>query len=110
MNLNFDELKTTIEEQAAAHPWQAVGIAVAAGAVMGLLGGGKKAPDVKRGVGGTVVAALGAVAMRLIKDAAFRQVAGYAKEWLANQEGLQGTASRENLSSHDGSIEAFLEH
>lgn len=111
MDFNVDELKTKIEARMTEHPWQTIGIAVATGAMLGLLTGGRRAaPAPRRGIGGALVAALGAIAMRMLRDAALGQVTGYAREWLGKQDDLRGTATREDLASHDPSIEPFLEH
>ena len=112
MNLNLEALKPKIQAYAAKHPWQAIGIAFAAGAVMGLVSrerpGEPGAGVHRRGIGGALAGALGALATRLIKDATLAQVAGYATDWLSGPDAE--VSSREELSSRDPAIERFFEH
>ena len=111
MNLDLDALKPKIEAHAAKHPWQVIGIAFAAGAIAGLVSGERtSARGPRRGLGGALAAALGAVATRLIQDATLAQVAGYATDWLAGSDADQPVSAREEVSSHVPSIENFFEH
>ncbi|MEO8701003.1 MAG: hypothetical protein ABI867_13225 [Kofleriaceae bacterium] len=72
------------------HPLAAVGIAIAAGAVLGMLGGGHRNPGDKRSVGGLISAGLGALVIGALKDFALSQVSGVAKEWIEGKiEGQQ---------------------
>ena len=105
MNLTFDELKPKLGARVAEHPWQTVGIAFVIGAAAALVNG-----KPRRGMGGALVAALGAVATRLIKDATLAQIAGYATDWLAGSDADQQVSSREEISSREPSIERFFEH
>lgn len=85
------------------HPRAAVGIALGAGAVLGLFGGRSAAPiEGKRSFGGTILAALGAFAINALKDAALREGAELAKGWWADRT--------ERDAPRDPSVEAFLEH
>jgi hypothetical protein len=90
----------------AQHPRAAVGIALGAGLLLGLLGGGRRnrAPAIegKRTFGGTIMAALGALAINALKDAALREGTEMAKGWWADRT--------ERDASSEPSVEAFLEH
>lgn len=97
--------KFDVEAQIGAHPLPAIGIAFAIGAVVALAGGRKHAPDAKRGLRGAVMAGVGALAMRMIKEIAFSQLAGAAKTWMDG-----GTTESERSASRDRSVESFLEH
>lgn len=85
------------------HPRAAVGIAFGAGVLLGLLGGRRTSiHDGQRSLGGTIVAALGALAINALKDAALREGAEMAKGWWADRS--------ERDASRDASVEPFLEH
>lgn len=96
-----------LKAQIGAHPWPAVGIALAAGVLTGVLGGPSASdsdgPRGKSTVSSAVLAALGALAVRALKDVALRQVATLAKNW------LHGDEKTDQGSSRDPSVEA-LQH
>ncbi|MGE0401080.1 MAG: hypothetical protein AB7T06_30500 [Kofleriaceae bacterium] len=97
--------KLDLGARIAQHPRAAVGIAFGAGLLVGLLGRrGPSAPVVegKRSIGGTIMAALGALAINALKDAALREGTELAKGWWADRA--------ERDASRDPSVEAFLEH
>jgi uncharacterized membrane protein YebE (DUF533 family) len=96
--------KLDLGAQIARHPRAAVGIALGAGALLGLVGGHKKATitDGKQSIGGAIIAALGAFAINALKDAALREGAEMAKGWWADRT--------EREASRDPSVEAFLDH
>jgi len=95
--------KLDLGARIAQHPRAAVGIALGVGALLGLLGGGRKSvADGERTFGGTVMAALGAFAIKMLKDAALHEGAEMAKGWWADRT--------ERDASSDPSVEAFLEH
>jgi hypothetical protein len=97
--------KFDVEAQIAAHPLPAIGIAFAIGAVFALAGGRKHTPDAHRGIGGAMMAGLGALAMRMLKDVALGQLSGAARAW------MEGNATDgERTASRDRSVESFLEH
>ena len=73
------ELRETI----VAHPMPSLGIAIAAGALVGLV---RAKPESSR-VGSAIFAMLGAVTVRLVREAAFRQVGAFAKQFLQNDYG-----------------------
>jgi len=70
----LDELRRRIAER----PWLAVGAAALFGALLGF-----EPPHVrsKSKVGDAVLAAIGAVALRLAREAAFRHLGELAKNW-----------------------------
>jgi uncharacterized membrane protein YebE (DUF533 family) len=70
-----------------AHPLAAVGIAFAAGALLGFISGGgsSREPGEKKSVGGMVMGALGALAMSAVRSYAMRQISGAAQDWLARE-------------------------
>jgi hypothetical protein len=96
-----------IEAQIVAHPWPAVGGALALGVLVALAGHRPKAPEqeAKRTLGGAAVAAIGAVAVRLLKSYAISQLGDAAKGWLGAHEN-----PRERAASKDPAVESFLEH
>ncbi len=103
------ELKAKI----AAHPWPALGIAFAAGALLAL---GRRSvrhvaqPEAEEGrtLGGAIIAAIGALALRALKDLALHQAASAASNWL---HGSQAERSSEPpRASHDPSDEDLLRH
>jgi len=100
-----------LESRIAARPLTAVGIAFALGAVLALGGRRRAAPEeqVQRGLGGAVIAGITAIAMRVAKDAAIRQLADAARRWLHEQYGTNVPDS-EREASRDPSVEPFLEH
>lgn len=92
---DVEEAKQKLKELIAEYPLTSVGAAFAVGAVLGLLVGRKR--------GGAVSAALGGIAMALIRDAVVRKVSGYANHWI-------DTKSREEAASRQRETEAFMEH
>ncbi len=72
------ELRETIVD----HPFAALGISAAAGAVVGLA---VPRPERSR-VGNAVMAALSAMGLRLLREAAMRQFGTMAKDWLQNRQ------------------------
>lgn len=97
--------KLDLGARIAQHPRTAVGIALGLGAFLGFLGGGKAKhvmSDGERTIGSTVMAALGAFAIKMLKDAALHEGAQIAKGWWADRT--------ERDASRDPSVEAFLEH
>ncbi|MBA3817481.1 MAG: hypothetical protein H0X17_01190 [Deltaproteobacteria bacterium] len=80
--------KLDIKAHIAAHPRAAFGIALGVGVLLGIPGGGKQRSaipadqnDAKNGLIGALVATLGTLAFKMIKDVAMHQVAGAAKGW-----------------------------
>jgi len=108
--------KLDIRAHIAAHPMLAVGIAFAAGALLGFPGKGssrsKSSSDsavptkgeVKSGLLGAAMATLGSLAFQLAKSVAFHQLSGQAKTWWDTNYGMQAEASRTR------DVESFLEH
>ncbi|CAN5811462.1 hypothetical protein BH11MYX3_BH11MYX3_11480 [soil metagenome] len=95
-----------IEAQIAQHPWPAVGVALALGALAGLAGGhGSKEPALDRSFGGALLAGVGAVALRVLKSYAFSKFADAAKGWVDERAG-----TTEKVASRDPSVEAFFRH
>lgn len=105
----FEELRRRLEDgtheldqRIAEHPFSAVGIAFALGAVFALAPR-PPAPDTKRTLGGAMAAAITALAIRGVKAYAWSRLSSSAR-------GLFGTSARERAASRDRSVEAFLEH
>jgi hypothetical protein len=105
-----------VPAQIAAHPLVAVGAALAAGALLGLAGGGRRArarkPREPRapnegGLGRAVMAGLGALAIRAAKELALRGAAQAARSLWEQHE--QASAS-EVRTSYDPHMEPFLRH
>ena len=85
-----------------AHPLASVGIAAAAGALLGMRRRVRReAETVQRGFAGMVAAGVGALALRVAKEIAFKQVADAARGWWS---------SREAGASHEPQMETYFEH
>lgn len=91
-----------LDDRITAHPFTAVGLAFALGAVFALAPR-EPAPDVRRTLSGAVVAGLTALAIRGVKAYAWSRLSSTAR-------GLFGASARERAASRDRSIESFLEH
>ena len=72
-----------VRESIIAHPFAAIGIGAAVGAVIGLA-----RPMPRRGrVSNVVMAAISAIGLKLIREAAMQHLGGMAKDWLASKQG-----------------------
>jgi hypothetical protein len=93
----------------AAHPLASVGVAFAAGALLGLRGGGKPRPDGASGqaLGRVAVAAISALAVRIAKELAMIGATDAARRWWEHR---QHETSSETRTSYDPGVESFLEH
>ena len=99
-----------LEARIRAHPLPAVGIALALGALVGLRRRAAPAPEaeIPAGLGGAVTGALTALALRVLKDAALRQLSGAATSWYGKRRDLHGPASTERSGVRDPA--AFARH
>jgi len=91
--------KIDLRKQIVAYPFAAVGIAAAAGAIVGLA-----RPMPQRGrISGALISTLGLIGFRLVRETAMRELGQYAKNYLLNkkdgQEGFAGqtTESRSGV-------------
>jgi hypothetical protein len=85
-----------------AHPLASVGAAAAVGALLGLRRRKPRAGHVvERSFAGAVAAGVGALALRVAKEIAFKEVADVARGWWS---------SREAAASHDPQMEMYFEH
>jgi hypothetical protein len=93
-----------------AHPLISVGGAFALGAVLGMGRRDRGEPDgsTRHRLSSTVVAALGAIGLRLAKDFAARYLTDAAKSWL-DQHDREPTAT-ERAMSRDPNVESFVKH
>lgn len=74
--------RLALGDRIAAHPWRAVGIAAAAGALVGLaLDRRSDAAPKRRTLTDIAVAALAGMALRQVRDLAIREAAGAARRW-----------------------------
>jgi hypothetical protein len=85
--MTLTERVADIRARIVTNPWPAVGIAVAAGAIVASLGGGRR----ERGrIAEAAFAAVGAFVVRLARDAALKELASYAlrrfSEFTADRE------------------------
>ncbi len=95
-----------VRAKISAHPLPAVGVAFALGALLGLMrGGGRKREPGEAGLGRAVLAALGALGVRLAKELATRRAADAAHAWW---ERRQQAASSEVRTSYEPGVEPFL--
>jgi len=85
----LDEARARIDlsGQIRRHPWPAIGIALAAGALAGL-SAGRSAPPRGRGkLGGAAMTALGTLALHLVRELAIAQLGRSAKRWWRDHRG-----------------------
>ena len=75
-----------VRESIAAHPFIAVGIGAAVGVAIGLA---RPMPSRSR-TGNMLMAAISAIGIKLIREAALRQLGSMAKDWIASKQ--QGQA------------------
>lgn len=73
--------KVDLRKQIVAYPFAAVGIAAAAGAIVGLA---RPKPQPGR-VTGALISALGLIGFRLIREAAVRELGEYAKNYILDR-------------------------
>ncbi len=93
-----------VRAQIEAHPWELVGAAALRGAWLGFEPPRvrlREPSTIRVRVADAVLSAIGAIAIRLVREAAFRQVADIAKRWWeesASKVGADGKpeAGREN--------------
>lgn len=71
-----------VRESIVAHPFAAIGIGAAVGAVIGLV---RPMPRRSR-LGGAVFAALSAIGLKVIREAAMQHLGGMAKDWLHDRQ------------------------
>jgi hypothetical protein len=110
--------KLDVPAHIAAHPWLGVGIAFAAGVLLGFPGKRTKTSAVsskgeaKSGLMGAAIATIGSLAFQLAKNVAFHQLSGEAKNWWDRKYGVgsSGLGNTEADVSRTRDIEAFLEH
>ena len=75
-----------VRESIVDHPFAAIGIGAAVGAIVGLI-----RPMPYRSRTSTMLsAAMTAIAMKLVREAAYRKLGTMAKDWLAGQQQPQG--------------------
>ncbi|MBA3502399.1 MAG: hypothetical protein M4D80_38965 [Myxococcota bacterium] len=91
--------KLDIPAHIAAHPGLAVGIALAAGALLGFPGKRSRsstpgAAEVKSGLMGAAMATLGSLVFALAKNVAFDHLRGEAKNWWDRKYAMESDASR----------------
>jgi hypothetical protein len=70
--------RVEVRESIVAHPLRAIGVVAAVGALVGLV---RPMPERSR-VGNAVIAGLSAIGLRLVREAATRQLTEMAKGWL----------------------------
>lgn len=76
-----------LKNQIVMHPFPAVGIAAAAGAIIGFA-----RPMPRRGpITGALMTLFGAIGYRLVREAVMLQLSSYTKEWLRNSKVAAGT-------------------
>jgi hypothetical protein len=86
--------KIDLRKQIVAYPFAAVGIAAAAGAIVGLV-----RPKPQKGrISSALISTLGIIGFRLVREAAVRELGQYAKNYVLNkreggQEGFAGQAA-----------------
>jgi uncharacterized membrane protein YdfJ with MMPL/SSD domain len=63
------------------HPWPALGLALAAGALAGLGAGRRAQARARRTLGSTAMAMLGTIALHAVRELAIAQLGSTAKRW-----------------------------
>jgi hypothetical protein len=101
--------KLDIKAHIAAHPRAAVGIAFAAGLLLGIPGGKRSTAvpseaAVKTGMVGASMAALGSLVFTLVKNVALHHLSANARNWWDQRSAMESEASL----SRD--VESFLQH
>lgn len=76
-----------LRQEIVSHPFPALGIAAAAGAIIALV---QPAPKPHR-IRGALLTLIGAVGLRFIREAAMNYASTYAKEWLRGSKVTAGT-------------------
>lgn len=71
-----------VRESIVDHPFAAIGISAAVGALIGLA---RPMPERSR-TGNVLMAALSAIGLRLVREAAMRQLGTMAKDWLQSRQ------------------------
>lgn len=96
-------------QRIAAHPLPAVGLALAAGVLLGGLRGGSRHRDAdpERGLVRAAFAGLLALGFRAAKDLAMRRFADVAQDWWTQRQ--QGSSS-EYRTSYNRGVEPFFDH
>ncbi|HEY6177269.1 MAG TPA: hypothetical protein VIX73_22585 [Kofleriaceae bacterium] len=85
----LDDVRTRIDvpEQIRRHPLPAIGIAFALGALAGHRGARVASQVTERSFGGAVLAALGAIGLRIAREVAVMQLGRAARRWIDDHEG-----------------------
>ena len=73
--------KVDLRKQIVEYPFPAIGIALAAGALVGLV---RPKPQPSR-LGSVIVTTLGAIGFRLVREAAVKELGAYAKNYILNK-------------------------
>lgn len=106
--MNTNRIKEVAEARITANPFAAVGVAFAAGALIGLVSGrGEK--TVSQRIFGAAVAGLVSLGVRAAKDYALREAADAAWKWWGRRR-AGTTSTSEPRTSKDPNVETFLEH
>jgi len=88
--------KIDLRKQIVSYPFAAVGIAAAAGAIVGLV---RPKPQPGR-ISGALISTLGIIGFRLVREAAVRELGQYAKNYVLNRR--EGAQSFEGEQRNEG--------
>jgi hypothetical protein len=99
--------KVDLQSSINQHPLAAIGIAAAAGALIGIVR--PKKDKTQRGrVQGMVITGLGMIAMRVVREFAMKQIGSYAKDYLDRRQherqGAQGDIGSQQQGVEGGNV------
>jgi hypothetical protein len=92
--------KIDLRTQIVAYPFAAVGIAAAAGAIVGLA---RPKPQPGR-VTGALISALGLIAFRLVREAAVRELGEYAKNYILDRNAARSPNMGAQTADSGGAV------
>jgi hypothetical protein len=86
------------------HPWPAVGIALALGALAGGRGGARSAvaATTERSLGGAALAGLAAIGLRVAREIVLTQLARGARQWIEERGGSAEPIDADELRAAPG--------
>lgn len=91
--------KIDLRKQIVAYPFAAIGIAAAAGVIVGLA---RPKPQPGR-ISGALISTLGLIGFRLVREAAVRELGQYAKNYMMNRgNGAQAPSTNIGAQSVEG--------
>ncbi|HEY0483838.1 MAG TPA: hypothetical protein VGD37_40240 [Kofleriaceae bacterium] len=110
----FDDVRARIDlsGEIHRHPWPAVGIAFAVGALAGVIRSGARTAAQPRSFTRVALGAVGALGLHVVRELAVGQLGRVAKSWLLDQDGgAPDAADGDDVRApRTANIAPFLEH